>query len=676
MSTIQPGSLKPEPPRGNASGFLKYFRYDVLAGLMVFIIALPLCLAISLASGYPPMAGIFTAVIGSIVATLISNSELTIKGPAAGLIVIAIGCVADFGGDGFGNGASDADFLAYRSALAVGVVASVLQILFSLFRAGILSEFFPKSAIHGMLSAIGVIIIAKQIPNALGVSTSTQEPLELLMEIPHLIAQANPAIAFIGLISLLLLISWPYIKKQWKALTVIPPQLIVLVMAVLIGLYLNLSQKEHAYNWFGQQYNLSDSFLVPLPQEMFGLFTQITTPRLEALQELKAWKWVFMFFIIGTLESILSAKAIDSIDPWKRKTDMNRDVLAVGIANLLTSCVGGLPMISEIVRSKANIDNGARTRFADLWHGIFLLLCVALLPATLHMIPKAALAAMLIYTGFRLAHPSEFMHMFQVGREQLIIFVTTLLVTLATDLLIGVAAGIAMKFFIHLLNGVPLKSFFKAYLDVEQISENTCRIHASESAVFSNWIPFKRQIEHIGLVQRNNIIVDVSDAKLIDHTVMEKLHEMQQDMAEEGLRLDIVGLELHQALSDHGDAARKRGMARMRRITIVADAKLTALLQRECIRFGATGFTLIESSGVGRHNVSQGLIEVVSNVRMEVIVPFSVCETILKFLKVNVVNQHHATVTVETVEVLLAQQFTSEDSNSLLPAVETHGTHA
>lgn len=639
---------------------------------MVFIIALPLCLAISLASGYPPMAGIFTAVIGSLVATLISNSELTIKGPAAGLIVIAIGCVADFGGDGFGNGASDADWLAYRSALAVGVVASGLQILFSLFRAGILSEFFPKSAIHGMLSAIGVIIIAKQIPNALGVSTSTQEPLELLMEIPHLIAQANPAIAFIGLISLLLLISWPYIKKQWKSLTVIPPQLIVLVIAVVIGLYLNLSQKEHAYNWFGYKYNLSDSFLVPLPQEMFGLFTQVTMPRFEALQEFKAWKWIFMFFIIGTLESILSAKAIDSIDPWKRKTDMDRDVLAVGIANLLTSCVGGLPMISEIVRSKANIDNGARTRFADLWHGIFLLLCVALLPATLHMIPKAALAAMLIYTGFRLAHPSEFMHMFQVGREQLIIFVTTLLVTLATDLLIGVAAGIAMKFFIHLLNGVPLKSFFKAYLEVEQISEDTCKIHASESAVFSNWIPFKRQIEQIGLVQRNNIIVDVSDAKLIDHTVMEKLHEMQQDMAAEGLRLDIVGLELHQALSGHGDAARKRGMARMRRITIVAQANLAELLQRECIRSGATGFTLMDSSGVGRHNISQGLIEVVPNVRMEVIVPFEVCEAILKFLKDNVINQHHATVTVETIEVLLAQQFTSDDSTSLLQAAEPH----
>lgn len=663
---------KSDVPRGNAEGFIKFLRYDFLAGLMVFIIALPLCLAISLASGYPPMAGIFTAVIGSIVATLISNSELTIKGPAAGLIVIAVGCVSDFGGDGFSNGTSPVDIEAYRAALAVGAVAAVFQILFSMFRAGILSEFFPKSAIHGMLSAIGVIIIAKQIPNALGVTTTTQEPLELLMEIPSFVREANPAIAFIGLISLLLLVSWPTIKKKWRAFTVVPPQLVVLVVAVLIGLYLHLAQKEHPYLWFGREYTLGESFLVPLPQEMFGLFGQITTPDFRALAEPKAWKWIFMFFIIGTLESILSAKAIDSIDPWKRKTDMNRDMLGVGVANLLVSLVGGLPMISEIVRSKANIDNGARTRFADMWHGILLLLCVALLPATLHMIPKAALAAMLIYTGFRLAHPSEFMHMFQVGREQLVIFVTTLVVTLASDLLIGVAAGIAMKFFIHLLNGVPLKSFFKAYLDVEQVSEDTCRIHANESAVFSNWIPFKRQIEHIGLVQRNNIIVDVSNAKLIDHTVMEKLHEMQQEMAEEGLRLDIEGLELHQALSTHGDAARKRGLARMRRITVVAESRLADMLTQACVRYGASGFTLIESRGAGKHDIHEGKIEAQPNIRLEVVVPFSVCEEILHFLKSHVVNTYRATVTVETVEVLIPGQFSGNQASVNEPRTTAH----
>lgn len=648
-------------PRGNSDGFVSYFKQDLVSGLMVFIIALPLCLAISLASGYPAMAGIMTAVIGSLLTTFLSNSELTIKGPAAGLIVIVLGCIKDFGGNGFADGIGLGDIEAYRAALAVGVAAAVLQVLFGFFKAGILSEFFPKSAIHGMLSAIGVIIIAKQIPNALGVSTDKQEPLELLAEIPHFISEANPAIASIGILSIGLLALWPTIKQRLKAISVVPPQLVVLVVAVLIGLYLNLLE-NHQYKLLGHTYSLGDKYLVPLPSKMFGILDQITLPNFGVLQQWIAWKWILMFFIIGTLESILSAKAIDSIDPWKRKTDMNKDVLAVGCANLCASMVGGLPMISEIVRSKANIDNGARTRFADMWHGIFLLVCVALLPATLHLIPKSALAAMLIYTGFRLAHPSEFSHMYQVGREQLVIFVTTLVVTLATDLLIGVAAGIGMKFLIHLVNGVPIKSFFKAYLDIESVSQDTVKIRASESAVFSNWIPFKRQIEHIGLVQRKNLIIDVSDAKLIDHTVMEKLHETQAQMRSEGLKFDIVGLDQHQALSGHAEAARKRGLARLRRITVVAEPACEELLQRECLARGASGFTVTASRGVGRHNVHDGTWETTTGIRLETIVPFQVSEGLLRYLREEVMNKYHATISVETIEVLLPDQFLQADT--------------
>lgn len=659
-------------PRGDLQGFTRYIKEDFVAGLMVFIIALPLCLAISLASGFPPMAGIITAVVGSLLATFISNSELTIKGPAAGLIVIVLGCIKDFGGNGFADGQITVeDINAYRSALAVATVASVLQILFGLFKAGILSEFFPKSAIHGMLSAIGVIIIAKQIPIALGVKTDLQEPFELLGEIPHFLTEANPAIAGIGLVSLTVLATWPWLKKRLRAVSAIPPQLVVLIVAVLIGLYFNLLHK-HNYNLLGHEYELSDSHLVPLPQEMFGIFKQVVTPEFGALTNWVAWKWVLMFFIIGTLESILSAKAIDAIDPWKRKTDMNRDVLAVGFANLATSMLGGLPMISEIVRSKANIDNGAKTRFADMWHGVLLLLCVSLLPSTLHLIPKAALAAMLIYTGYRLAHPSEFMHAYHVGREQFIIFVTTLLVTLWTDLLFGVAAGIGMKFFIHILNGVPMKSFFKAYLDIEPVSEDTVKIRASESAVFSNWIPFKRQIEHIGLVQRNNLVVDISDAKLVDHTVMEKLHEMQAEMEAEGLRLEIVGLEQHQALSEHGDAARKRGLTRMRRITVIVEPSCEGLVQRECIERGATGFTVTPAQGVGRHNIHAGTWDASPSVRIETIVPFHVSEGLIKFLREEVLRKYHATVSVETVEVLAPAQFFEEAQPSGVHTAANH----
>ncbi len=188
--------------------------------------------------------------------------------------------------------------------------------------------------------------------------------------------EANPAIATIGIVSLVILFLWPIVRQNIKPMAAVPPQLIVLVVAVILGLIMDLLH-DHSYMLQGHQYPLGEQFLVTMPKQIFGMFNEITLPDFTVLAQFKAWKWVGMFFIIGTMESILSAKAIDSLDPWRRKTNMDRDVLGVGVANLVAALVGGLPMISEIVRSKANIDNGARTRFADMWHGVFLLVCVA-----------------------------------------------------------------------------------------------------------------------------------------------------------------------------------------------------------------------------------------------------------------------------------------------------------
>jgi MFS superfamily sulfate permease-like transporter len=536
-------------PKTGLAGFLQNAKHDVVSGFLVFLIALPLCLAISLACGYPAIAGIFTAIIGSILATFISNSELTIKGPAAGLIVIALGCVTDFG---FTGGKDlGADMQAYRMALAVGVAAGVIQIGFGLFRTGILGEFFPTSAVHGMLAAIGVIIIAKQVPVAMGVS-GKGEPLELLVQIPQEILHMNPEIACIGFTSLLILFGMPLIKNKYVRL--IPAPLVVVLVAVPMGMYFNLSH-EHTYSLLGHQYKLGEQFLVTVPDNMFKA---ITFPDFSALQEPVAWKWVLMFALIGSLESLLSAKAVDLLDPWKRKTNLNRDLLAVGVGNTVAAMVGGLPMISEIVRSRANIDNGARSRFADMFHGIFLLLFVALLPGLIHRIPLAALGAMLVYTGFRLASPREFVKTLNVGREQLVIFVSTIVGVLATDLLAGIGIGIGVKLLIHYINGVPLASFFKPYLNIEPRGKHTFAVLVSHSAVFSNWIMFKRQIEDVGLKQGNNIILDMSDTRLVDHTVMEKLHELEREFTEQQLKLEIIGLEEHLQFSPHPHAARRK----------------------------------------------------------------------------------------------------------------------
>ena len=540
----------PPVPRGNLAGLAKHWKSDLVSGFLVFLIALPLCLGISLACGYPAIAGIFTAIIGGILATFVSDSELTIKGPAAGLIVIAIGAVQDFG---FTFGADPvADMQAYRLALGVGVAAGIIQVLFGLFQTGIVAEFFPTSVIHGMLAAIGVIIIAKQLPVVLGVSAKG-EPLELLWKIPENILHMNPAIGIIGISCLLIMFLWPLVKNKY--LKKIPAPMVVLALAIP---FFQLTT-DHIYQFNGHEYQLGEDDLVQMPDRVFGMFDEITFPDFSGLATAVAWKWVMMFALIGTLESMLSAKAVDTLDPYRRKTNLDRDNLAVGLGNTLCSFVGGLPMISEIVRSKANIDNGAKTRFADLFHALFLLLCVALIPTVLHLIPLAALGAMLVFTGYRLASPKEFRHVLKIGREQLVIFVSTMVAVLATDLLIGIAIGIVVKFGIHIMHGAPIRSLFKPVLDIKQVSENSYLITARQSAVFSNWIPLKKKIESICKDERiTSLTLDFSDTRVVDHTVLEKLHQLQKEFEQHGRALIIEGLVDHQSLSSQPQAARRK----------------------------------------------------------------------------------------------------------------------
>lgn len=632
-------------PRGNTRGFIQYLKQDITSGLLVFLIALPLCLGIALASGFPPIAGIFTAIMGAFIATCISNSELTIKGPAAGLIVIAIGCIKDFGGDGMNGGWTDADAIAYRSTLAVIFAASILQILFGLLRGGILSEFFPTTVVHGMLAAIGVIIIIKQFPVALGVSAKG-EPLEMLREFPHYVMEANPAIAIIGFTSLLIMFFWPMLGKKVSFLKPVPAAIVVVLVAIPMGMGFDLLH-AHSYMYHGHEYQLSDQYLVKMPDRVFGMFDDIAYPDFSALAKPIAIKWVLMFFIIGSLESLLSAKAIDSLDPWKRKTNMNRDSLAVGFGNLCASSVGGLPMISEIVRSKANIDNGAQTRFANMWHGVFLLLCVAFIPTILHRIPLAALAAMLVYTGYRLAHPAEFFHVYRTGKEQLAIFVTTLVVVLATDLLIGVAAGVILKMIIHVANGVPLKSLFKPYLDVEDIDETTSLVVARESAVFSNWIPFRQQVEQIGLLQRRNVVIDVSNTKLVDHSVMQKLDELAEEFDTEGLSLKVVGLEALKPFTDDAHATRKYQRDIMYRITTTIHSSQADWFEQKLASIGARNITRFVCL-----DRSPNYQEIPEQLRLEALVPSSNWDDAYLFLNREVFTEHDLEIAVDRVEVM------------------------
>jgi MFS superfamily sulfate permease-like transporter len=541
--TIPSGSL---PGQSNASGQSNWTA-DIISGFLVFLIALPLCLAISLASGCPATAGVFTAIVGGLLSPWISNSALTIKGPAAGLIVIVLGCVTDFG---YEPGApKEVQQHAYQLMLGVAVVAGLLQVGLAVVRSGVLAEIFPASAVHGMLAAIGVIIFAKQFHVMLGVTPHGKEPLHLLAEIPSSLAHANPHIAMIGLASLIILFGWPLLPAVVRK---VPAQLVVLVLGMGMALHFDLDHVV-SYTFAGGSYETNENFLVKVPA---SVLSAVTLPDFSGVMTVHGAKWILMFCLIGTLESLLSSKAIDLLDPKRRKTDPNRDLLAVGLGNSLVGLIGGTPMISEIVRSKANIDNGARSRFANMFHGCFLLLFVSLLPWLIHRIPLAALAAMLVYTGCRLAHYREFVHMYRVGIEQLTVFTVTLIGVLATDLLIGVAMGFTLELVFNWWNGMSSRSVLNPAVTIDEPDEHTTRIRINNSAVFTNWLTLRKQVMSVDPAR--TVMLDFSQAQLVDHNVMEKLEQLQDDLFEEGRNLLVIGLRGHARLSTHRLAARKR----------------------------------------------------------------------------------------------------------------------
>jgi MFS superfamily sulfate permease-like transporter len=360
--------------------------------------------------------------------------------------------------------------------------------------------------------------------------------------------EMNPVIGLIGGISLFIMFGFTFIKNP--KLKIIPAPMLVLLIAVPLGMYFDIG-REHIISFAGQDHSLGPRFLVDVPNDMFSA---LTFPDFSGVSTMIGIKYIVMFSLIGSLESLLSAKAVDQIDPWRRKTNLDKDLLAVGIGNTVAAFIGGLPMISEIVRSKANIDNGARTRFANMYHGVFLLAFVALVPALIDRIPLAALAAMLVYTGFRLASPQEFMHMYHVGREQLIVFVSTILGVLATDLLVGIGIGILVKAIIHVLNGAPIGSLFKSNIEVDADGSGTTTIKVNKSAVFSTWIALKRCI---GRQDAKKVIIDLSGTKFVDHTVMANLDVLSREFRESDRELSVAGIDGHQKLSDHPLAALK-----------------------------------------------------------------------------------------------------------------------
>jgi MFS superfamily sulfate permease-like transporter len=528
-------------PKDGLEGLRENGKSDAISGFLIFLIAMPLCLAISKASGFPPIAGIYTAIIGGLVVSFFMGSRVTIKGPAAGLIAIAVGCVEELGkGD---------NMRGYQLTLAVIVIAAAIQILFGLFKAGKLGDFFPASAVHGMLAAIGIIIISKQIPVLLGAKPVGKEPLELLAEIPYLLTNMNPEVAFIGIVSLLVLFLLPLSKNRF--VKVIPPPMIVLLLAVPLASFYDFAH-EHDYTLADISYHIiPGNLLVQLPDSFLG---GVTFPDFSEVFSATSLKYIAMFALVGSLESILSAKAIDILDPYKRKSDLNKDTLAVGVGNFAAGWIGGLPMISEIVRSSANINNGGKTRWSNFFHGLFLLIFVALASDLIEMIPNAALAAMLIYTGFRLASPKEFKKTWKIGWDQLVIFLVTIVLTLATDLLVGIFAGVATQFILHFISGAKFKSLFTSNFEINEVN-GEYNVKVKDAAIFSNYLSFKKCLDQIKPGKK--VVFNFAEAHIVDHTLLEHLHHFEEDYHHSGGHVMMQGMGKHRAHSDHPLATRK-----------------------------------------------------------------------------------------------------------------------
>lgn len=529
-------------PKTGIPGLIENWRSDLLSGFLVFLIALPLCLGISMASGFPPMAGIITAIVGGLLVSRISGSFVTINGPAAGLIVVILDSVQTLGhGDNMAG---------YHLTLAAIVVASILQILMGIFKAGKLSAFFPSSVVHGMLAAIGIIIMAKQIHTMLGVKPAAKTLLGTIAEIPHSILNLNPEIALIGALGLALLILWAFIKNT--TLKMIPAPLLVVVLGLFLGQQFNLDA-AHEYIVGESTFKLGPNFLIAVPENFFASFS---FPDFSKIGELEFWTNVITIWLVGSLESLLSAAAVDKLDPYKRNSNLNKDLTAVGVGNLICGLIGGLPMIAEIVRSSANVTNGAKTGWANFSHGLFLLVFVALFPKLIHEIPLTALAALLVFTGFRLASPKEFAKTLSVGVDNFIVFVITILGVLATDLLVGVAIGIVAELIIHLSRGLKLGNVFSLAYHVKQSNPDTYHIQVSGAAVFSNYIAIKSLVTEYP--QGKTIYFDLTEAELIDHTVMEFIHHYAEEYNHNGGKCEIIGLTHHQPYSDHHLAARRK----------------------------------------------------------------------------------------------------------------------
>jgi len=507
----------------------KHIKNDLPASIVVFFVAVPLCLGIALASGAPLFAGIIAGIVGGIVVGIASGSPLGVSGPAAGLAVIVLTSIATLGGS-------------YEAFLTAVVIAGVIQLALGYAKAGFIAYFFPGSVIKGMLTGIGLLIILKQIPHALGWDKDVEGDDAFLQadgqntfsEIARAFEFITPGALLIAGVSLAILILWDTVlTKKHKIFQLIQGPIVVVVL----GIFFNLAFVNGIL-----PFSLNDKQIVsvPVPNSIADFIGQFTFPDFSAIVNIEVWKIAIVMAIVASLETLLCVEATDKLDPDKRVTPTNRELKAQGLGNIVSGLIGGLPVTQVIVRSSANINFGGKTKMSAILHGVFLLISALFIASVLNLIPLASLAAILLMVGYKLAKPSLFKQMYKLGWEQFMPFVATVVAILATDLLKGITVGILVGIFYTLRHSYRNSHYVKDNVS-DQNGKTVHHMVLAEEVSFFNKASLLNTFESIP--NNSKVIIDCTNSKSIAYDVIEIIKDFEHNAKTKSIEVEKINFK-------------------------------------------------------------------------------------------------------------------------------------
>lgn len=506
-------------------GFFSNLKSDLPSSIVVFLVALPLCLGIALASGAPLFSGIIAGIVGGVVVSLLSGSPLGVSGPAAGLAVIVLTSIQELG--------------SFDVFLFTVIIAGALQILFSVLKAGVIAYYFPSAVIKGMLSGIGVIIILKQIPHAFGYDRDPEGDLAFsqvdghntLTELGYMLEAITPGALIIAAVSMAILILWeqPFMKKN-SALKLVQGPLV----AVLAGIGLNLFFQSN------ESMSLSSDHLVSIPvaDSALDFFSLFSFPDFSQWQNPDLYFIAITIAIVASLETLLCVEATDKLDPKKRITPTNRELFAQGVGNMISGFVGGLPITQVIVRGSVNVQSGGKTKASAFFHGLLLLVSAMMIPRVLNLIPLASLAAILLMVGYKLAKPALFKEMYKLGMSQFIPFMVTIIGIVFTDLLVGIGLGLIVAIFQILWNNFRSPYHFDPN---DYVKGKPIKIQLSEDVTFLNKASILRTLNN--LPEACHVIVDASKTRNIHPDILEIIENAKLNAKLKGTTIELTGLD-------------------------------------------------------------------------------------------------------------------------------------